>query len=108
MIVRVWRGEAMAEKADAYHQHVTRNVFPLLTKIAGHRGAYVLRRESGDRVEFLVATLWESMDSIREFAGDRPEAAVVEPEARAVLANYDDFVRHYDLVHVQEADGRSG
>ena len=34
-----------------------------------------------EEVEFLVLTLWESMDAIRAFAGDQPEVAVVEPEA---------------------------
>jgi hypothetical protein len=37
------------------------------------------------------------MDAIRRFAGADPERAVVEPEARAVLADYDDFVRHYEV-----------
>lgn len=41
---------------------------------------------------------WESMDAIRRFAGDEPERAVVEPEARAVLKTYDDFVSHYEVV----------
>ena len=42
-------------------------------------------------------TLWDSMDAIRRFAGEDAEHAVVEPEARAVLAEYDDFVRHYEV-----------
>jgi hypothetical protein len=57
----------------------------------------VLRRADGGRVEFLVMTLWDSMDAVRRFAGDNPEAAVVEPEARAVLSEYDNFVRHYEV-----------
>jgi hypothetical protein len=42
--------------------------------------------------------LWESMDAIRAFAGPRPDVAVVEPEARAVLSRYDREVRHYEVV----------
>lgn len=56
-----------------------------------------MRREEGGRTEFLVMTLWESMGAIRRFAGENPERAVVEPEARAVLEEYDDFVRHYEV-----------
>ena len=51
----------------------------------------------GGRTEFLALTLWDSLDSIRTFAGDDPETAVVEPEARAVLAEFDDFARHYEV-----------
>jgi heme-degrading monooxygenase HmoA len=65
--------------------------------IHGHRGARVLRRDDGGQVEFLVMTFWDSMDAVRRFAGEDPERAVVEPEARAVLAEYDELVRHYEV-----------
>lgn len=99
MIVRIWRGQAERDRAQDYHDHVTGHVFPALTKIAGHRGAYLLRRDVGPGVEFLAVTLWDSLDSIKAFAGDDLDVAVVEPEARAVLAEFDQFVRHYDVVH---------
>jgi len=87
MIARIWRGVAATDaNADAYHRHVTSRVLPELPSIAGYRGAKVLRRKDGARVEFLVVTFWESMDAIRKFAGAHPEKAVVEPEAKAVLA----------------------
>ena len=95
MIARLWRGVAgSAAGADAYQRHVTGSVFPELKKIRGHKGAQVLRR----RQEFLVITFWESMDAIRRFAGADPEQAVVEPEARAVLTEYDQRVSHYEVV----------
>jgi len=94
MIARLWRGSAAdAAKADAYQRHVKTRVLPELRRIPGHRGAQVLRRET----EFLVITFWDSMEAIRRFAGDDPERAVVEPEAQAVLSDYDDFVRHYEV-----------
>ena len=100
MIARLWRGIAGTQAdAAAYHHHVTKSVLPSLTTMPGHRGAKVLRREDGGRIEFLVITLWESMDAIRKFAGDEPECAVVEPEARAVLVEYDDFVHHYEIAY---------
>jgi heme-degrading monooxygenase HmoA len=98
MIARVWRGVAhTAVDADAYRRHLTTKVLPSLTVIPGHRGARVLRRDDGGHVEFLVMTFWDSMDAVRRFAGEDPERAVVEPEARAVLAAYDEFVRHYEV-----------
>ena len=45
-----------------------------------------------------MLTYWESMDAIRKFAGDRPEVAVVPPEARALMREFDETVRHYDVV----------
>lgn len=101
MIVRMWRGQAKAADADAYERFVTTKVFADLPAIPGHRGAYLLRRpvENGDEVEFIAVTLWESLESIRGFAGEHIDRAVVEPEARAVLSSFDDFVRHYELAH---------
>jgi heme-degrading monooxygenase HmoA len=94
MIARLWRGRAgSAENGDAYQRHVMGQVFPALRKVSGHRGGQVLRRHD----EFLVITFWDSMDAIRRFAGEDSERAVVEPEARAVLAEFDDFVRHYEV-----------
>ncbi len=99
MITRIWRGETRPENADAYQSFVTGRVFTALTKLEGHRGAYLLRRPEDNRVEFLAVTLWDTLDSIRAFAGDKIETAVVEPEARAILSSYDDFVRHYEVAH---------
>jgi len=98
MIARMWRGETTWENADPYYRHLTGNVMPSLNKIPGHHGAYVLRRDLGARVEFVVITLWESMQALREFAGNNPDLAVVEPPARAVLADFDEFVRHYTVL----------
>jgi len=97
MIARLWRGVATAGNADTYQRHATNTVFPALRCIPGHRGAYLLKRTAGGRTEFLALTLWDNMDAIRAFAGDNPDTAVVEPEARAVLAAFDDFARHYEV-----------
>ncbi len=97
MIVRIWRGLAANANADAYFQHVTGTVFPTLKALAGHRGAWLLRREADGQTEFLALTLWESLDSIRAFAGEDIATAIVELEARAVLADFDDFARHYEV-----------
>lgn len=99
MIVRMWRGQAKAANADAYERFVTTKVFAGLPAIAGHRGAYLLKRPAGDEVEFIAVTLWESLASIRGFAGEKIDRAVVEPEARAVLSRFDDVVRHFELAH---------
>lgn len=105
MIARVWRGAAKRENADAYRRHAIGNVFPALASIDGHRGAYLLTRPLTAEVEFIAVTLWDSIEAVKRFAGENPDKAVVEPEARAVLSNFDDFVRHYD-VHEAEALGQ--
>jgi len=43
-------------------------------------------------------TKWDSMAAIEAFAGPDPEKALVEPEARAVLASFDEVVTHHEIV----------
>jgi heme-degrading monooxygenase HmoA len=97
MIARVWRGETTKANAEAYRGFVTSKIFRSLEKISGYRGANLLQREDQEGFEFLVVTHWESMQAVRQFAGENVEAAVVEPEAQAILSDFDAFVRHYEV-----------
>ena len=99
MIARIWRGVAPSANADAYDQHFTTNVAPHLKTIAGHKGAWLLRRDTKGGVEFLAVTLWDSLESIKRFAGPDPEIAIVEPEARDALSSFDDVVRHFEVAY---------
>jgi heme-degrading monooxygenase HmoA/uncharacterized protein YciI len=86
MILRMWRGRSSIEKASEYIRHATRDVFSKLSAIEGHRGAYLLRRAIDGAVEFVVLTLWDSMDAVHRFAGEEAAKAVIEPEARSILS----------------------
>ena len=59
----------------------------------------MLQRAVNSAIEFVVLTLWESMEAVRKFAGPTAEKAVVDPEAQAVLTSYDEFAMHYQIVH---------
>jgi heme-degrading monooxygenase HmoA len=101
MIIREWRGRAPLADAARYPAHFCGKVLPELQARAGFVGAHLGQRQLGDSVEFLVLTRWVSMEAIRAFAGADVEAAVVEPEAAAALADYDAKVQHYEIL--QEA-----
>jgi hypothetical protein len=45
-------------------------------------------------VRITVSTLCDSMTSIHQFAGTDATAAVVEPEAKAILKGFDTRVEH--------------
>ena len=105
MIVRAWRGYGAVAEAQAYPKHLLESVRPKLEQLAGFRGLYLLRRRELEEVEFLVLTLWDSMDSVHAFAGEQSEQAVVEPEARAALVRFDSTVQHYEVVAAPDAAG---
>ena len=64
----------------------------------GNRGAWMLRRDEGERTEFITLSLWESEDAIRSFAGDDIEAAVLYPEDARYLIGGGSAVAHYEVV----------
>ena len=98
-VVRVWRGRARQEHADAYVSYVSRTVFPKLEAISGFIRGRVLQRQVAEIVEFVVVTEWTSWDAIRVFAGDALDAAVVEPQAKALLLDFNDRVEHFEVAH---------
>jgi heme-degrading monooxygenase HmoA len=104
MIARIWHGWAGREQADGYEALLRSEVLPGIQQIDGYRGAYVLRREDGEHIEFVTVTLWEALEAVRAFAGADYEAAVVPPEARALLARFDERSTHFE-VRAQPADG---
>ncbi len=101
MIVRIWRAKATTEGAKGYRRHFEKNVLPELKGIDGFQKAYLLVREHDDVVDIEVHTLWKSLDSIRAFAGDDLETAVVEPQAQAMLTAYDTTVTHFAATEYQ-------
>ena len=58
------------------------------------------RRELGGNgaVELTAHTFWASPAAIRAFAGDDITVAIVEPEARAMLLDFDRTTTHRSVV----------
>jgi heme-degrading monooxygenase HmoA len=101
MILRVWKARSTADQSAAYIEHATKKVFPAIRAIQGHRGEYLLRRPVEGEVELVVLTLWDSMETVRKFAGAEPDKAVIDPEAQAILTSFDESVIHYEVVETR-------
>lgn len=99
MIKRIWHGWTAPERADHYERLLREEIVPDIASrdLEGYLGFQLLRRDAGDEVEFVTILSFDSLDGVRAFAGDDPEAAYVPPEAREVLARFDERVRHYEL-----------
>ena len=98
MIARYWSARTSREKAANYAEHLDNAVFAELRKLDGFGNAMLLQREIDDGVEVVVITFWESLESIRSFAGEPLDRAVVADPARALLDDFDRQVRHYEVV----------
>lgn len=113
MISRVWHGWTTRANADAYQKLLREEILPGIHRVRGFKGAQVLRREktpllakparSGapdgpEEIEFVVLTQFESIDDVKEFAGEDYEVAVIEPAARKLLARFDARTMLYETV----------
>ena len=96
MITRLWRGWTTTQNADAYERFLLSELFPSMRSIPGFRGADILRRHESAAVAFVTLTRFDSLDDIREFAGDDYEVPVLEPQALALLSHYDEQALHFD------------
>lgn len=98
MIMRSWRGSVNKNDADEYFAYLNKTGIREYQETNGNQGVYVLRKDEGDKTEFLLLSLWDSIESIKSFAGSEPEKAVFYPEDEKYLIEFDEKVTHYDVL----------
>jgi heme-degrading monooxygenase HmoA len=98
VIARIWRGRTPAGKADAYHRYLEATGLKDYRDTEGNRGVYVFRRIQGDTAEFLLVSLWDSLEAVKAFAGQDHERAVYYPEDDDYLLEREPTVSHYEVL----------
>ena len=100
MISRVWHGWTTRENAAAYEELLRSEILPGIASrsIPGLRGAHLLRRDVPEGVEFVTILWFDTLEAVREFAGEDYEAAVVPEKARRLLSRFDARSQHYETV----------
>jgi heme-degrading monooxygenase HmoA len=100
MICRMWHGWTVASNANAYDDYLRRDLFPRVQRELGergYRGFHVLRLHGESEVEFVTMVWFDSLDSVRSFAGQDYQTAVISAKAHALLCRYDERVQHFEL-----------
>ena len=111
MILRTWKGQTTASQADAYEQFMIARAAPDYRSIPGCIGLWFTRRDEGERSEFLLVTVWDSEESVANFAGPDAERAKYYPEDDQYLLSKDPDSRNWRVFHQQstgEWSGRDG
>jgi aminoglycoside 6'-N-acetyltransferase len=105
MIARIWTGAVRKQDGAAYADYMRRTGVPGYVTVPGNRGVWMLRRDAGDRTEFVMLTLWDSLDAVKAFAGEDLETAVFYPEDERFLIERDVRAKHYELAHETRSGG---
>jgi heme-degrading monooxygenase HmoA len=98
MIARIWHGITPKSKADEYVEFLNKTGVKDYRATEGNIGAYVLRRIEGEQAHFLTLTFWDSVESIKKFAGEDYEKARYYPEDKDYLLEFEEKVAHYEVV----------
>jgi antibiotic biosynthesis monooxygenase (ABM) superfamily enzyme len=97
MIARIWHGWTKRQDAKVYEETLRDEMFPGIAerKIKGYHGAELFIREDGDEVEFVTLLRFDSMEGVKEFAGENQSKPVIYPKVKALLTRMDERSRHY-------------
>jgi heme-degrading monooxygenase HmoA len=108
MVARVWHGVVPLEKADAYGSYLAESDRGVrdYQQVPGNRGVTLMRRAQGDRVHFLLISLWDSRDAIARYAGPDIEKARYFEFDRECLVDPEPGVSHYEVI-MSSQSGRS-
>ena len=97
IIVRMWHGRVPRDKAEAYRDFLVRRAVPDYESVKGNLGVEILMRENDGVVDFLVLSYWESMEAVKNFAGEDYEKAKYYDEDKNFLLEFEPNVQHYHL-----------
>jgi len=98
MITRMWHGRVPTAKAAAYRAFLNERAIPDYQSVKGNAGVYILERNEGEVTHFITLTFWDSVESIRGFAGDDVEVAKYYDEDDDYLLEFEPGVVHYEVV----------
>jgi hypothetical protein len=99
MISRIWHGWTSPGNADAYESLLKEEIFINIgkRKITGYKSIQLFRRSIDNEVEFITIMWFNSIDAVKEFAGEDYEKSVVPENARALLSRFDSHSQHYEV-----------
>ena len=102
MIIRVFRPTIHPGKEREFEAFLRDTAVPLVSRQAGLVAQHVGRPRDPSSTEYVYVTVWEDVESIRAFAGERWQEAVIAPDEEHLLEAT--WIGHYEVLTVGGAD----
>ena len=97
MIARIWKGATKKEDTYRYLAYLKATGSKEYAATKGNLGTYVPTRRVSGNTEFLLLSLWKSMDDVKGFAEEEVEKAVYYPADKEFLLDMVPTVDHYEI-----------
>ncbi len=92
-LVRVYRAVTRPGQEEAFRAFLVDEAVPILRRYDGLVSIRIGRPAETSPSDFLMTTVWTSIESLKEFAGETWEKAVVDPREEPLLQEV--HVNHY-------------
>lgn len=98
-IIRTWKGWTSIENGPIYEDMLINEVFPTVKKngVDGLEKVSISTEQKDDEVEFFLVLQFDSIESVKKFAGNDYSKAYIPENAQRVLKRYDETANHYEL-----------
>lgn len=78
--MRLWHGDVAIEKADEYEKFIIEKAASDYSSVDGLLNLSFQRKNEKTKAHFLLVAIWDSLESIKDFASAEPELAKYYPE----------------------------
>ena len=96
VVIRVFRPTIHRGQEAEFESFLRETAVPLVSRQSGIVAQHIGRPRDASSTEYLFVTVWEEVESIRAFAGERWEEAVIAPEEEHLLK--DTWIGHYEAM----------
>ena len=96
MIIRVFRPTIHPGKESEFESFLRDTAVPLVSRQAGLVAQHAGRSHNPSSTEYVYVTVWQDVESIRAFAGERWQDAVIAPDEEHLLK--DTWIAHYEVL----------
>jgi len=97
----MWHGRVDSSKSDEYAEFMKQRAAPDYSSVDGLQKLLFLRTDEKDVTHFLLVTYWDSMESVKKFAGEEPEKAKYYPEDDQFLLEKEELSALYEVFYEQ-------
>jgi heme-degrading monooxygenase HmoA len=99
MIIRVFRPTIQPGKESEFESFLRDTAIPLLTRQKGLVAQHVGRSIEPSSTEYVYVTVWEDVESVKAFAGEQWQEAVITPDDEHLIR--DSWISHYKAIASQ-------